>query len=297
MKSINRYFTLLVNKIKYHFQRAGVIVGLFFLSLLPSCGRDEKIVATVDDHELTESEARILMEHLGYNYSNKADRVKFLNNWCELEAMRIELEKKAPELSEIARLKADMYMGELSRYYFIDQLVRKQTDTSITAAEINMYYKNHLSEFKLQDYLVKALFIKIPKGSKPEEGLKKHFVLKNDKDLDKVNSYIKLYAEDFYFDDEEWIYFTELTKNIPLGKLNRDNLVLNRTKTYFSDDQYTYFINIIDYTLKDTPPPLDFVNAQIRELILTERMNELREKKENQLIQQVKKNHEINIHS
>ncbi len=254
-------------------------------------------MATVDDHELTESEARILMEHLGYNYSNKADRVKFLNNWCELEAMRIELEKKAPELSEIARLKADMYMGELSRYYFIDQLVRKQTDTSITAAEINMYYKNHLSEFKLQDYLVKALFIKIPKGSKPEEGLKKHFVLKNDKDLDKVNSYIKLYAEDFYFDDEEWIYFTELTKNIPLGKLNRDNLVLNRTKTYFSDDQYTYFINIIDYTLKDTPPPLDFVNAQIRELILTERMNELREKKENQLIQQVKKNHEINIHS
>jgi hypothetical protein len=286
----------LVNKIKYHSKRAGVIVGLFFLSLLSSCGTDEKIVATVDDHELTESEARILMEHLGYDYSNKADRLNFLNKWCELEAMRIELEKKAPELSEIARLKADMYMGELSRYYFIDQLVRKQTDTSITAAEINQYYQNHLSEFKLQDYLVKALFIKIPKGAKPEEGLKKHFVLKNDKDLEKVNSYSKLYAEDFYFDDEEWIYFTELTKNIPLGKLNRDNLVLNRTKTYFSDDQYTYFINIIDYTLKDTPPPLDFVNAQIRELILTERMNELREKKENQLIQQVKKNHEINIH-
>ncbi len=296
MKSINRYFTLLVNNFKYQGKRAGVIVGLFFLSLLPSCGTDEKIVAQVDDHELTESEARILMEHLGYDYASKADRTQFLNNWCELEAMRIELEKKAPELFEIARLKADMYMGELSRYYFIDQLVRKQTDTSISSSEINTYYKNHLDEFKLQDYLVKALFIKIPKGSKPEAALKEHFLLKNDKDLDKVNSYIKLYAEDFYFDDEEWIYFTELTKNIPLGKLNRDNLVLNRTKTYFSDEQYTYFINIIDYTLKDTPPPLDFVQAQIKELILTKRMNELREKKENQLIQQVKKNHEINIH-
>ncbi len=286
----------MVNKIKYHSKRAGVIVGLFFLSLLPSCGTDEKIVANVDDHELTESDARILMEHLGYDYSNKADRAQFLNNWCELEAMRIELEKKEPEFFVIARLKADMYMGELSRYYCIDELVRKQTDTSITSAQINTYYQTHLSEFKLQDYLVKALFIKIPKGAKPEAALKEHFMLKNDKDLDKVNSYIKLYAEDFYFNDEEWIYFTELTKNIPLGKLNRDNLVLNRTKTYFSDDQYTYFINIIDYTLKDTPPPLDFVKAQIKELILTERMNELREKKENQLIQQVKNNHEINIH-
>jgi hypothetical protein len=189
-----------------------------------------------------------------------------------------------------------MYMGELSRYYLIDELIRDQTDTSISTSEIKAYYQAHLEDFKLQDYLVKALFIKIPRGSKPEAALKEHFLLKNDKDLAKVNSYIKLYAEDFYFDDEEWIYFTELTKNIPLGKLNRDNLVLNRTKTYFSDDQYTYYINIIDYTLKDTPPPLDFVEAQIRELIVSSRMNQLREKRENQLIQQVKRNHEINIH-
>ncbi len=277
-------------------KRAGAIVGLFFLSMLVSCGTDENVVASVDDHNLTESEARIIMDHLGYDFDNKANRIQFLKNWCELEAMRIELENKAPELSETVRLKANLYMGELSRYYLIDRLLRDQTDTIISAREIETYYKNHNQEFKLQDYLVKALYIKIPKGSKPEAPLKKHFLLKNDKDLAKVNSYIKLYAEDFYFDDEEWIYFTELTKNIPLGKLNRDNLVLNRTKTYFSDDQYTFFINVIDYTLKDTPPPMDFVEAQIRELILSNRMNLLREKRENQLIQQVKKNHEINIY-
>ena len=81
-----------------------------------------------------------------------------------------------------------------------------------------------------------------------------------------------------------------------MGKLNRDNLVLNRTKTYFSDEEFTYYINIIDYTLKDTPPPLDFVETQIKELILTGRMNQLRQKREKQLIQQVKRHHEINIH-
>jgi hypothetical protein len=286
----------LVNNETYYLKRAGVIVGLFFLSLLPSCGADEKIVARVDDHELTETEARIIMEHLGYDYENKADRIRFLTNWCELEAMRIELETKSPELSETVRLKAGMYMGELSRYYLIDELIRNQTDTNVSRLDIEKYYNTHIEEFKLQDYLVKALIIKIPKGSKPEIALKEHFLLKNDKDLSKVNSYVKLYAEDFYFNDEEWIYFTELTKNIPLGKLNRDNLVLNRTKTYFSDEEFTYYINIIDYTLKDTPPPLDFVEAQIKELILTARMNQLRQKREKQLIQQVKRHHEINIH-
>jgi hypothetical protein len=41
---------------------------------------------------------------------------------------------------------------------------------------------------------------------------------------------------------------------------------------------------------------LDFVETQIKELILTGRMNQLRQKREKQLIQQVKRHHEINIH-
>ena len=47
-------------------------------------------------------------------------------------------------------------------------------------------------------------------------------VIKNDKDLSKVNTYAKLYAENFYFDDEQWIYFNDLTKDIPLKEYNKD---------------------------------------------------------------------------
>jgi predicted transcriptional regulator len=121
-------------------------------------------------------------------------------------------------------------------------------------------------------------------------------LLKNDKDIAQVNSYAKLYAEDFYFDDKQWIYFNDLTKDIPIGKYNKDNIVLNRTKTYFEDNEFVYFINIIDFKVKDATPPLDFLKNQMKEIIVAQRMNDIREKKEVKLIQNIKKKHEITKH-
>ena len=70
---------------------------------------------------------------------------------------------------------------------------------------------------------------------------------------------------------------------------------MNRTKTYFSDDEYTYFLNIIDYRLKDEVPPLEFLKPQIKEIILSKRVNNLREKQENKLLQSIKTKHDIKI--
>jgi phage gp46-like protein len=175
-------------------------------------------------------------------------------------------------------------------------MILSELDSVVSQKDIERYFETNKSSFSLQDYLVTALYIKIPKGVKVEDKIKIAFLLKNDKDLTQVNSYAKLYAENFYFDDEQWIYFNELTKDIPLKQYNIDNIVLNRTKTYFSDDEYTYFLNIIDYRLKDEVPPLEFLKPQIKEIILSKRVNNLREKQENKLLQSIKTKHDIKIH-
>ena len=111
-----------------------------------------------------------------------------------------------------------------------------------------------------------------------------------------VNSYAKLYAVNFYYNDSAWVYFNELTKDIPLTKYNVDNIVLNRSKTYFSDEEYTYFLNIIDFTLKDDAPPVDFLKNEIKSIIVANRLQILKEKNESKLIQRIKKKYEITNH-
>lgn len=235
------------------------------------------------------------MKHLGYDSKKKEDWKLFVDQWCEQEALRLELLAKDVESAKLVSMRAQGFAGELSKYYLVEEAISTQLDSLVSEKELEHYYNLHKEEFALQDYLVQALYIKVPKGVDVEKDLKEHFLLKNDKDLSKVNSYAKLYAENFYFDDAQWIYFNDLTKDIPLKGYNRDNIVLNRTKTYFSDEEFTYFLNIIDYKLKDSSPPFEFLKPQIKEIILSKRINQLREDVELKLIQKTKTKHDIKI--
>jgi hypothetical protein len=276
--------------------QAGLLTSLFCFVLL-SCNSNEKVVASVDSTELTESDAWILMKHLGYDPDNKAEYDAFLNEWCENEALKKELISTDPELYKLVSLRADAFEGELAKFYLEEESVKAKLDTTVSKEEMEAYYDEHKDEFLLSDYLVKGLYLKVPKSVDYKTlNIDQSYLLKNDKDLSEMNSYAKLYAENFYFDDSSWIYFSELSKDIPLTKYNVDNIVLNRSKTYFTDDEFTYFLNIIDYTLKDEIPPMEFVSEQIKEIIVLTRLQELKEQYGSTLIQQIKDKHEISIH-
>jgi hypothetical protein len=271
------------------------MVSLF--CFLYSCSEQEKTLASVGEAELTESDAYVLMKHQGLDFDDKKALRKFVQEWCNDELYKQELAAKYPEEWNIVRLRSESYAGDLAQFQLEEMYTKKALDTVVTMNELKKYYDAHQDEFLLNDYIVKALYLKIPKELDfRSEDVHINYLLKNDKDLAEINSYAKLYALNYYFDDSSWIYFDELAKDIPLSKYNVDNIVLNRTKTYFSDDDHWYFLNILDYKLKNEAPPLEFLKDRIRNIIVSQRLNELRKKKEKELLNDLKKKHEVNIH-
>ncbi|MCR9173638.1 MAG: hypothetical protein NXI10_14140 [bacterium] len=284
----------MVNKYRTYVRQAGFVVSLF--CFLVSCSDSDKVLATVGEAELTEGDAYVLMKHRGLDFNNKEELKAFVAEWCNEEVYRQELQEKHPKEWKLVQLRSESYSGDLAQYYLEEIHVRKLLDTVVSDAELQTYYDVHQDEFLLNDYIVKALYLKIPKELDfKEEEVHINYLLKNDKDLAEINSFAKLYAQDYYFDDSTWIYFDDLAKDIPLEKYNVDNIVLNRTKTYFSDDKHWYFLNVIDYKLKDEAPPLEFLKDRIRSIIVSQRLNDIREKNEAKLLKELKKKHEINI--
>ena len=280
----------------YHFQ-AGILASLFCFILLSSCNND-KIVASVGDVHLSENDAYVLMQHAGLSMDSTNHYRDFVEQWVAYEVYKAEIKEKYPEdVWRLINLRSESFKGDLAQFYLEETELRKQLDTVVTSDEVQNYYDNHKDEFILHDYIVKALYIKIPVDVDfKEKKLNQTYLLKNDKDIIEVNSYAKLYAANFYYNDSTWIYFDELAKDIPITKYNVDNIILNRTKTYFSDENYTYFLNIIDYKLKDEAPPVDFLQNEIKSIIVANRLHELKEKNESTLIQRLKKKYEIDIH-
>ncbi|XOV67747.1 MAG: hypothetical protein ACFHU9_00985 [Fluviicola sp.] len=278
-----------------YLKQAGFVVSLF--CFLVSCSDSDKVLATVGEAELTEGDAYVLMKHRGLDFENKEQLKTFVSEWCNSEVYKQELKNKYPNKWKLVNLRADVYSGDLAQYYLEEVHVRKALDTVVSNEELQTYYDAHQDEFLLNDYIVKALYLKIPKELDfKEENVHINYLLKNDKDLAEINSFAKLYAQDYYFDDSTWTYFDDLAKDIPLEKYNVDNIVLNRTKTYFSDEEHWYFLNIIDFKLKDEAPPLEFLKDRIRSIIVSQRLNDIREKNEAKLLKELKKKHEINIH-
>lgn len=281
---------------RYSTFRAGATVSLFCLLLLSSCGSKDVVIASVDDKVLTENDALVLMEHLGYDPNLKEDWRAFVDFWVERQVFIEELKVVNPDNYKLVNMRSEAFAGEIARFYLEEEFIHQKVNQDIPDSVISEYYTTHQSDFALNDYIVKALYLKVPKGAPRQKDIREAYLLKKDKDFTKVVSYAKLYADNFYFDDSTWIYFDELTKDAPVEKLNKDNVVLNRTKTHFSDEEYTYYLNIIDYKLRDAVPPLEFMKNDIKQIIITQRLNELKEKTEATFIQKIKEKHEIIVH-
>lgn len=261
---------------------------------ISSCSNDE-LLARVNDHELTESDAFILMSNLGYDAAKKEDKIIFVEKWVEAMMMQDEIAETDEKKAKVADFRASLFKGELAQYFLTESELMKRVDSTVSTLELENYYNDHSSEFELQDFIVKALFIKLPKDAPKMSEIKEAYVLKNDKDIARIESYAKLYADDFYFDDQNWIFFQEIRKKMPSRFLNSENLVLNRSKTYFSDDEFVYFINILDYKLKSESPPFDFIKDQLKERVIAHRMNAKRSEVEKKLNERLKKKHDITI--
>ena len=276
-------------------KQAGIIVSLFCILLFSSCANDKKTVATVGNVALTEDDAVLLLQSKGYNLGDSSQYITIIDEWCEQQAFLQSLKKSNPEKYRLIELRSDAFSSDLARFFIEEQEYKKRLDTIVSEEEILEYYQSNQEEFVLQDYLVKALYLKIPvELDFKSENVNQNFLLKNDKDLAELNSYAKLYAQNYYFNDSTWTYFNEIVKDVPVSKYNVDNIVLNRSKTYFSDDQFTYFINIIDFKLKTEAPPVSFLSNDIKRIIVSHRLQELIEKNESKLIQRIKNEHEIN---
>lgn len=257
---------------------------------------NKDIVAKANEHTLTRYEANLVMSKLGYDVNSKEEWKSFINDWCMAMIMRDELEEKGDENYDLAHTRSDLFFGEMAEYYLTENRLISQVDTIVTPEQMTEYYESHKEEFTLQDFIVKVLYLKVPQTAEVLEQVKTAYLLKNDKDMARIESYAKLYAEDFYFDDQNWLFFSKIRNKLPVRNLDRESLVLNRTKTYFSDDQFVYFLNILDYKVKDDVSPMEFVETEVKERILTNRMNEMREKIRRQLNEELKNKHEIEIY-
>ena len=270
-----------------------------FLFLTACSGDSEKgvLLASVGEEELYQNDLNFLFAYNRYSYDDSIELVKtYSENWVE-EQILVQEAKKSDKIdfsvidNRVENFKNDLLIQELE-----NNQIQERLDTNVTEEEIQNYYMNNQKEFQLNDYLVKVLYLKIPFDAPDIEKIGQAYKLTRPTDLAEIESYAKIYASNFYYDIENWIYFDDLLKEIPLQDINKDKFILKRSKTRFEESGSYYFLNIIDYKLKNTTSPLSFERENIIDRIINTRIKTLREEIKNEIITKAYAENEVKIY-
>ena len=258
-----------------------IYFSFIFILLSVSCKNESKELklARFNDIFLYQSE---LINEIPITLNEK-DSAIFADNYINKLLVDQMIMEKSEEMIPLkfnsVEKKINKYKRSLITYEFEQFYINKRLDTSINSLEINDYYTSHLDDFVLNDYVVKCMYMKVPKKSKILKEVKKNYHIKNEKMVDQMMKIGQKENVKFYYNPEEWIFFDDLLKELPiLENYSKVEFIKKKKKTIIEYNDYIYFVNIFDYIIKNGTSPLSFETNKIKSIILNQRSRDLRKK-------------------
>src|SRR5690554_3877751 len=205
----------------------------------------------------------------------------------------LNIESVSPKVKVAHELSIEDELMQLNLFELENQFITKHLDSIISDQEIQDYYESHRENYKAESYIVRALYIKVPDTVAGVLNIDEHYLLKNDKDLEEIKKYANLYASGFYFEQERWIYFDDLVREIPISTDTKDDLIKRRGEAIFKDNGETHYINVLDFRTKSISSPMEVERAGIRRHILKRRVNNLRSTAKETILENVKEKYTV----
>ena len=192
----------------------------------------------------------------------------YIRNWIEDALLFDKAEGNIPDNDKISKL-VENYRRALIMHTYQEELVNQKLANDISEEEINAYYEKNKELFRLDNPLVKGLFIKVPLSS-PDLGNVRVWYRKNNQDvIEKLEKYSLRNAVSYDYFYDRWTSVPDVAAKIPLKVLDTDANYLDKNRNVeVKDTAFCYFLHIEDFLGEDKQKPLDFARDEIKEILI-----------------------------
>ncbi len=252
------------------------VILLFFLGL-GSCAnpksdlvdKTDVILAKVGSKTLYKSQVSELISEGTSPVDSTTIVNGFLQNWIREGLMILEAEKQVAADININKL-VDDYRSSLLVYNFENKLIKEKLDTIIEAEEKQEYYEMNKNNYKLSHPIFKCVAGKFNKKNKNLSSIKKAF---EENSYELLESILGSEAIKYQIDTSRYLVKEDLLSWMPVDmgkKLENTKKVIS-----FSDNNYQYFVKMIEYHDENSIPPFYYIESKLNKSILSERKNNL----------------------
>jgi len=267
------------NKSKFHryFVLVGIGCVIMLIILLSSClgiepNKQENPLARVEDMYFYPSDLPNIF-HGAISAEDSAEIAKtYIHKWIKNKLLLQKAELNIPiKKQRIVLKRLEDTRASLMIYEYQRQIINQKLDTIISQNEINEFYNQHFNNFFLDQNIIKTLFVQLPINSPNIPNVRQWYRSNNSEDLTKLEGYCYQYATKYDYFNENWIPFDLLLNIIPVSVSNQQSYLKYNQYIEASDSLYLYFANIRDFRVEGSNAPVEYINDNIKSIILNNR--------------------------
>ena len=165
--------------------------------------------------------------------------------------------------------------------------------------EIEQYYERKVRQLPFEaKHRPVPLSPKLPKASPGVASFRRNIRNYPNSNLEDVKDYTYQYAINSFTDEDIWINFDEVISDTPLKEVNNQTEFLeSSTFSETSDEEYLYFLKILEFKISDDLSPLEFIREDIENIIINKRKIALKKELEEAIYDEALENQSFEIYS
>ena len=273
------------------------LIGLLFIGCDFIENKPDQVLARLGDDFFYESDLIDLLP-TGFSYEDSIIFVKNrINNWAKEKLLfnkaLVNLgDKKQENLKQLI----DSYKNELFSYSYQEMIVKSSMDTFVSEKSIREYYNLNKLNFKLNQEIIHARYLKINNENYNLKDVIKRFRRFKESDKSFLDS-ISLQFSSYYFNDSMWINKEVFFNKLPeINDRLKQNIVKNKLFYRLQDSLELYLINIKDFRLKNDVAPFNYIKSTLKQVLLNKKKLEFIIKFEKELIEDALQQNEYELY-
>jgi hypothetical protein len=220
-----------------------------------------------------------------------------LRNWATqqllIDGATLNLEEKQQENFELL---VQQYRTDLYTSAYLEALVKRNLDTSITNTELSLTYNQNKELFVLKESLLKLRYINIKSNISNADEIKRRFKRYNDNDQAILDT-ISIQFNSFFLNDSIWIKADQVVSKIkPLQKGFNKLLLKKPNFIQLNDSLELYLIQINEVLATGSQAPIEYVLPTLRQIIINQRKLKLVGQLKNEIVNDAIKNKKFEIY-
>jgi len=254
-----------------------------------------RVIARVYNSELYESDLGMLNTREKTRDDSLQMVKEFINNWVKQQLLLKKANDNLSEEQKNVQQQLDEYRNSLIIYLYEKELVRQRLDTIVSENEIKEFYDANKNNFEQKSNIVRLNYVKYERKKKDENKIR---LAMQKADVDKNYEFIDFCqknAANYFFKSTIWLEFNDLLKEVPIKTYDQEQFIQNNKYIEVFDDNYIYFVKILDFKIKNSISELPFVTETIRATILNNRKVKLIEELEKKMMDEALNTNDIKI--